>query len=50
MPCMWRSGCITADKRVLLNYFEQNGALLSNHHTPLISHTATDILTTLTGV
>jgi hypothetical protein len=24
--------------------------LLSNHHTPLIAHTATDILTTLTGV
>ncbi|HEU5438055.1 MAG TPA: hypothetical protein VFU88_02100 [Ktedonobacterales bacterium] len=34
----------------LLNFIEQNGVLLSNHHTPLISHTATDILTSLTGV
>lgn len=34
----------------LLNFIEQNGVLLSNHHTPLISHTATDILTALTGV
>jgi hypothetical protein len=34
----------------LLNFITQNGVLLSNHHTPLISHTATDILTTLTGV
>src|SRR5215831_4027429 len=34
----------------LLNFIEGNGTLLSNHHTPLISHTATDILTTLTGV
>ncbi|HET7377907.1 MAG TPA: hypothetical protein VFK30_14440, partial [Anaerolineae bacterium] len=34
----------------LLNFIEQNGVLLTNHHTPLISHTATDILTTLTGV
>src|SRR5215468_9859043 len=34
----------------LLNFIEQNGTLLSNHHTPLISHTATDILTSLTGV
>src|SRR5258706_6626610 len=34
----------------LLNFIENNGALLSNHHTPLIAHTATDILTTLTGV
>ncbi|HEX8990610.1 MAG TPA: hypothetical protein VF784_02935 [Anaerolineales bacterium] len=34
----------------LLNFIENNGALLTNHHTPLISHTATDILTTLTGV
>lgn len=34
----------------LLNFIESNGALLSNHHTPLISHTATDILTSLTGV
>ena len=34
----------------LLNFMEQNGALMSNHQTPLISHTATDILTSLTGV
>ena len=33
----------------LLNFIKNNGVLLSNHHTPLISHTATDILTTLTG-
>ena len=34
----------------LLNFIEQNGVLMTNHHTPLISHTATDILTSLTGV
>jgi hypothetical protein len=34
----------------LLNFIEGNGTLLTNHHTPLISHTATDILTSLTGV
>ena len=34
----------------LLNFIESNGTLLTNHHTPLISHTADDILTTLTGV
>ena len=34
----------------LLNFIKNNGVLLTNHHTPLISHTATDILTTLTGV
>src|SRR5579885_3369436 len=34
----------------LLNFIKNNGTLLSNDHTPLISHTATDILTTLTGV
>lgn len=34
----------------LLSLLEQNGALLSNEHTPLIAHTADDILTTLTGV
>src|SRR6516165_1387548 len=34
----------------LLNFMEQNGTLLTNHHTPLIAHTATDILTSLTGV
>ncbi len=34
----------------LLNFLESNGTLLTNEHTPLISHTATDILTALTGV
>ena len=34
----------------LLNFIEGNGVLLTNHHTPLISHTATDILTSFTGV
>jgi hypothetical protein len=34
----------------LLNFIQSNGVLLSNHHTPLIAHTATDILTSLTGV
>ena len=34
----------------LLNFITNNGTLLSKHHTPLISHTATDILTSLTGV
>ena len=34
----------------LLNFLEGNGTLHSNHHTPLISHTANDILTSLTGV
>lgn len=34
----------------LLNFIEGNGVLLSNHHTPLISHTATDILTSFTGL
>lgn len=34
----------------LLNFITHNGTLLANNHTPLISHTATDILTTLTGV
>src|SRR5437899_2803553 len=34
----------------LLNFVEGQGTLLTNHHTPLISHTATDILTSLTGV
>src|SRR5438270_865065 len=33
----------------LLNFIKDNGVLLSNHHTPLISHTATDILTSLTA-
>ncbi len=34
----------------LLNFLEQSGVILTNHHTPLISHTANDILTSLTGV
>jgi hypothetical protein len=34
----------------LLNFITNNGTLVSKHHTPLISHTATDILTSLTGV
>lgn len=28
----------------LLNFLESQGTVLTNHHTPLISHTATDIL------
>ena len=34
----------------LLSFLKGNGTLLTNHHTPLISHTANDILTSLTGV
>ncbi len=34
----------------LLNFFEGNGTFLSNNHTPLIAHTAIDILTSLTGL
>ncbi len=34
----------------LLNFVMENGALLSNHHTPLIAHTSDDIITILTGV
>src|SRR5882762_5317081 len=34
----------------LLNFITSNGALLSNDHTALISHTATGVLTSLTGV
>jgi hypothetical protein len=34
----------------LLKFMTQQGALLTNHHTPLISHTSVDILTSLTGV
>lgn len=34
----------------LLNFIENNGTLMTQQHTPLISHTATDILTALTGV
>ena len=34
----------------LLNFFEANGTFLSNSHTPLIAHTADDLLTTATGL
>jgi hypothetical protein len=34
----------------LLNFLQNNGVVSGNHHTPLISHTANDILTALTGV
>ena len=34
----------------LLNFIEDNGTMLTNHHTPLISHTSVDIVTALTGV
>ncbi len=34
----------------LLNFFTGNGTFLSNNHTPLIAHTADDILTTYTGL
>jgi hypothetical protein len=34
----------------LLNFFVNNGTFSSNHHTPLIAHTADDIITSLTGV
>src|SRR5581483_7375474 len=34
----------------LLNFIKQNGVLDDTHHTVLISHTATGILTSLTGV
>jgi hypothetical protein len=34
----------------LLNFIKAQGTLLTNHHTPLISHTSDDIITTLTGV
>ncbi len=34
----------------LLGFFENNGTFLSNNHTPLIAHTADDILTTYTGL
>jgi len=34
----------------LLDFIEHNGTLASNNHTPLIAHTANDILTTLTGL
>jgi hypothetical protein len=34
----------------LLQFLTGNGVLSANHHTPLIAHTGTDILTALTGV
>jgi hypothetical protein len=34
----------------LLNFIRDNGVLMANDHTALISHTATGILTSLTGV
>lgn len=34
----------------LLHFLEDQGTLLTNHHTPLISHTSVDITTSLTGV
>jgi hypothetical protein len=34
----------------LLNFLTTKGSFLTNHHTPLISHTADDILTSLTGI
>ncbi len=34
----------------LLNFLKNNGTVLANNHTPLIAHTADDLLTTLTGV
>ncbi|MBV8398086.1 MAG: hypothetical protein JOZ17_05025, partial [Acetobacteraceae bacterium] len=34
----------------LLNFLQGKGTLLTNHHTPLISHTSVDIVTSLTGV
>jgi hypothetical protein len=34
----------------LRNFLTDNGTVLTDHHTPLISHTSVDILTTLSGV
>jgi hypothetical protein len=34
----------------LLHFFTSNGTFLSNNHTPLIAHTAVDILSTETGL
>jgi hypothetical protein len=34
----------------LLNFVENNGVMISHNYTPLISHTANDIVTTLTGL
>lgn len=34
----------------LLNFLEGNGVVMTNQHTPLIAHTASDLLSTLTGL
>ncbi|HLI05527.1 MAG TPA: hypothetical protein VKV40_03060 [Ktedonobacteraceae bacterium] len=34
----------------LLNFIENNGVMISKQYTPLIAHTATDILSTMTGL
>jgi hypothetical protein len=34
----------------LLNFFDSNGTMLTNSHTPLIAHTGDDLLTTATGL
>src|SRR6201985_3091749 len=34
----------------LRDFLVDNGTVLTDHHTPLISHTSVDILTTLSGV
>ena len=34
----------------LLNFLTNNGTISGNHHTPLISHTADDIITGMTGL
>jgi hypothetical protein len=34
----------------LLSFLADNGTLFTSHHTPLISHTSVDIVTSLTGV
>ena len=34
----------------LLNFLQNNGTLMTNSHTPLISHTSDDIVTSITGV
>ena len=44
---------VPSDLQMMPNYrhfIEKNGTMLSNNHTPLIAHTANDILTTLTGL
>jgi hypothetical protein len=34
----------------LLQFMESNGVLLTDHHTPLVSHTADDLITSITGL